>query len=202
METLWLLFSLAAAGCACFGAQEIVRRGARAVRYYRWCRVPPLSKRLSLKIEQLSAQIAELEKSQDGSAVHADKARSVRWAASKSLQISELARESRALDRSLLHARIGLELCKWSSRLAACRDADDCQGTVTTLLTDGFGQLAAWQLPEAENSFKQICESARAHVAAKAISLRAHGWILDFWGCYAQAEEEARQAADLSCQIN
>jgi hypothetical protein len=164
--------------------------------------VPPLAKRVAERIEYLSTQIARLEATESGNSVHADKVRSVRWAACKSLQISELARESRALDRSLLHARIGIELCKWSERLSTDSDADDRDGTVTGLLTSGFEQLAAWQLPEAENSFKQICESRQAHVAAKAISLRAHGWILDYWGCYSQAESEARQAADLSCLIN
>lgn len=197
MYLLVPVLSIATGMLALLGAMVLVQRICKLVRRRRWCRIPSEQKRSIDKIASLKVLIQSLESCSTGECPLAASASSSRWAAQKELDIAELAGENRVWHRSFLHAKIGSELAGWSDRLRKCSKADDREGTATRLILSGFEHLTAWRLVEAESCFQQICEWPGFDIAAKAISLRAHSWILDFWGLYSQAETETRQAAEL-----
>lgn len=148
---------------------------------------------------ELKRVVDRLEKQRDNNAPLAQPAVRARLAASKALEMSELACQHNAWHRSWLHARTGLLLSRWCERLLECQGCDDADGQMTDRLLFGFQQLASWSLPESESSFRQILQIRGVDPIARKIALAAHSWILDYWGFYAEAENEAWQSGQISC---
>lgn len=166
----------------------------RLSRYRGWWRKVKPQKRVGDQVEALKRAVADME---DTDAYRYEHARTTMFAAERELKMADLALNHGQLYNALLHAKIGIQLVSWAENLAARDEEIDSNGVVTTALLKGLEQLSLWQLPEAEEILRQICDCSRVNFAARRIALRAHSWILDAWGMYKEAESEAMQVASI-----